>query len=190
MTLLLVRHTTPQIEPQRCYGRLDVPLAASAEADIAAAVAALPRVERVICSPARRCLPLGAALARRDQADLVPEPALAELDFGTWEGVAWDDVDRTAVDAWAADPWGYAPGDGESLATLWARIAGLVARLPPPPATVALVSHHGPLRVLLLQLLQRPWQELFDYKLDFGGSWLVERTIHGGVRVPAFSRPH
>ena len=141
MTLLLVRHTAPCIEPGRCYGRLDVPLAASADSDIRATLAALPRVAHVLCSPAQRCLPLGAALARRDQAVLLPEPALAELDFGAWEGLAWDDIDRAAIDAWAADPWGYAPGGGESLATLWSRVATLVRRLPPSP--VAVVTVHS-----------------------------------------------
>ncbi len=190
MTLLLVRHTTPCIEPGRCYGRLDVPLAESAATDIGATVAVLPRVARVLCSPAQRCLPLGAALARRDEAELVLEPALAELDFGAWEGIAWDDIDRSAIDAWAADPWGYAPGGGESLATLWSRVATLVARLPPAPVPVAVVSHHGPLRVMLLQLLRRPWRELFDYKLDFGGAWQVDRTGAHAVRVPVVTRLH
>ena len=190
MTLLLVRHTPPRIAPGHCYGRLDVPLAASAATDIATAVAALPRVAHVICSPAQRCLPLGAALARRDAAELVLEPALAELDFGSWEGVAWDAIERSAIDAWAADPWGYAPGGGESLSTLWSRVAALLAKLPPAPVPVAVVSHHGPLRVMLLQLLQRPWRELFDYQLDFGNAWLVDRSTANGVLLPPGARLH
>ena len=109
--------------------------------------------------------------------------ALEELDFGAWEGEAWERIERAAIDAWAADPWGYAPGGGETLATLWARVAAFAADLPRDDGRVAVVSHHGPLRVLLLQLLGRPWQEFFNHQLDFGAAFELELPAGAGARL-------
>ena len=44
------------------------------------------------------------------------------MDFGAWEGVAWHDISRAHVDAWAADLPHYAPGGGESLASMLQRV--------------------------------------------------------------------
>lgn len=183
MNLLLVRHTRPLIASGRCYGRLDVPLAATGASDVEAAIGRLKPVARIYASPARRCQALAAALGARDGVPVTTTAALEELDFGAWEGEAWERIERAAIDAWAADPWGYAPGGGETLATLWARVAAFAADLPRDDGRVAVVSHHGPLRVLLLQLLGRPWQEFFNHQLDFGAAFELELPAGAGARL-------
>ncbi len=133
--IALVRH--PAVDAGgRCYGRLDLPVA-----DLAAAQALAARVAvlrgTVWTSPAARC---------RVVAGGRVDARLAELDFGAWEGVPWDDVPRAALDAWAADPWGFAPPGGESGAALVARVTAFARALPPGDHVV--VTHGGPLKVL------------------------------------------
>ncbi len=135
--------------PGFCYGRLDVALRAEAAADIAAVVARLGgiRPDTVRTSPSSRCRLLAGAIADARGGVVVEDPRLRELDFGAWEGVAWDDVPRASLDRWAADLSGFAPPGGESGAALVARCRDAYAALPPWGCQVV-VSHGGPLRVL------------------------------------------
>ena len=150
----LLRHTPVRIGPGICYGRTDLALADAA--DVGAVVAALRSspaaqhgaVPTVVSSPASRCIALAAAI----DPDFTTDPRLLELDFGDWEGVAWDDVPRAALDAWAADPWGFAAPGGESGHALLARVRAFWAATPQRPLII--VSHGGPLR-LLRQLAER-----------------------------------
>ena len=147
--ILLVRHTAVRVPPGICYGRQDVELAGSAATDIAATLARLPAVAgaHVVSSPARRCVALAAAIT----PDFRTDPRLLELDFGTWEGLAWDDVPRAALDVWAADPWGFAAPGGESGRALAARVAAFWHDTPGRPLVI--IAHGGPLRLL------RQWAE-------------------------------
>jgi alpha-ribazole phosphatase len=138
----LLRHTPVQVAPGICYGRTDLELADTAACDIARSVADLPAGIPVIASPARRCV----ALARAIDPGFTTDPRLLELDFGAWEGLAWDDVPRAALDVWAADPWGFAPPGGESGAALLARVRAFWDDTPARPLII--VSHGGPLRLL------------------------------------------
>jgi len=134
MEIALIRHTPVQAAPGLCYGITDLPLAATAAQDIAQVLAGLRAVDRVISSPATRCRLLA---------------ALLELDFGAWEGLSWDAIDRRQSDPWAADPWNLAPPGGESESALWRRLANwLAAEAAPLRGRMAIVAHGGPLRLL------------------------------------------
>jgi alpha-ribazole phosphatase len=90
---------------------------------------------------------------------------LVEMDFGSWEGVRWDDVPRAELDAWAADVAGYAPPGGESPHAVQCRALAFVAGLAVPEAVV--VTHAGVIRTLLAHWQQLPpaaWPRLvFPY---------------------------
>jgi alpha-ribazole phosphatase len=109
-------------------------------------------VRRIRSSPAERCRLPAEALARALRATVEYDPDLLELDFGDWDGRAWDDVPRTALDRWAADPMGFAPPGGESGAALIRRVSVVHAALGASPEPCLLLSHGGPLRVLLQML--------------------------------------
>jgi alpha-ribazole phosphatase len=124
--LWLARHDRPQIEGGICYGALDMD--ADPEATQAAAqqlALELPLGIAVQTSPLRRCQQLAHALAEL-RADLRfrTDPRLREMDFGTWEGVAWADIPRAAVDAWTADFANHRFGGTESANEVLTRVAG------------------------------------------------------------------
>jgi alpha-ribazole phosphatase len=73
---------------------------------------------------------------------------LRELDFGTWEGIAWTDIPRSALDEWAADPFGFAPPAGESGAQLICRVRSFFFEVCSPRRATIVISHGGPLRIL------------------------------------------
>jgi alpha-ribazole phosphatase len=97
---------------------------------------ALPR--RVFTSPLQRSAAVGGWLRRWGWQHTI-DPALAELDFGTWDGRAWTDIPQAGVDAWCADFLHHAPGRGESVQRLFDRVAGWA----PPPGAALVVGHAG-----------------------------------------------
>lgn len=123
--LWLVRHAAPLVAPGICYGRLDLAADARATQQAAQALAeALPARAAVRHSPLRRCAQLAEALQRlRPELVSAPDARLQEMDFGAWEGRPWEALPRAELDAWAADLHGHAPGGGEPLAAMLARVA-------------------------------------------------------------------
>ena len=125
MKLWLVRHAQPLVDAGICYGRLD--LAADADATAACArklAAQLPGGSRIISSPLQRCEQLAHALhALRPDLAYKTDDRLQEMDFGRWEGCAWQDIDRAELQAWTTDFASYNAGhDGESVTAFMARV--------------------------------------------------------------------
>lgn len=150
MKLALLRHTAVEIAPGTCYGRLDLPLAATADRDIAAVAALLADfgAAQLWCSPAMRCRRLAAAIAPLLGAKPVFDERLQELHLGSWEGCTWDEVPRADLDRWSADPLGFAAPDGESGGALVARVSAAFAAITALPGDHVIITHGGPLRVL------------------------------------------
>ena len=101
-------------------------------------------IGKVVTSPARRCRLLAEAISPAPIIDT----RLQELDFGTWEGVAWDAVPRAALDAWAADPLAFAPPGGETGAALIERVKRAVTTLLDTGEDCIVITHGGPLRLI------------------------------------------
>ena len=169
MELYLIRHTAPAEMAGICYGRSDVPLAATAEQDIQRTIAPLPTFDRVYSSPAQRCMQLAKALAERDAIDPIVDAALSELDFGEWERLPWSAIPREHSDPWAADTWHRAPPGGETEQALWSRVSTWYATaIPQPVSRCAVVAHGGSLRVLRCLILGLPLAQRWDWSLGWG----------------------
>ncbi len=155
MKLVLVRHPPADIAAGICYGRLDLKLRPDSDGEVRALVAQLVAhdLDRIWTSPARRCRSLAEAAAAAAGVPLRIDDRLRELDFGDWEGVAWSDVPRAALDAWAADPLGFAPAGGETGAALLRRVREVFEELREAGEDCAVVTHGGPLKLLLPLLL-------------------------------------
>jgi alpha-ribazole phosphatase len=152
MRLVLIRHPAPAIAPGICYGRLDIPLHSAAPLDALVAHPALHGTGQVWCSPAQRCLRVGEAIAAATRARLSVDPRLREIDFGEWEGQAWDTIDRADLDRWAACPLTFAAPGGETGEALIARVRSFAREL---DRDGVVVSHGGPLKVLAALLAGR-----------------------------------
>jgi len=150
--IVLIRHPPLAVAPGICYGRRDLAIAdpdsAASLAD-AARQALQGRTARIWTSPLRRCRTVADAIGPN-----TADARLIEMDFGAWDGMAWDTIPRAALDAWAADPLGFAPPGGESGAALIARVAAFHAAM--PGGDHAVVAHGGPLKVLEALLRGRP----------------------------------
>lgn len=189
MQLFLIRHPRPLLREGLCYGQLDVD--AEDPQPIAERLRTLlPADIPVVASPLRRARGLAEALHQRPTFD----GRLQEIDFGEWEGVGWDEIDRRLLDAWAADPLHFVVPGGESAATLQTRALDCVASL--DGDHVALVTHAGVIRALLGHWLQLPIDDWSRLPIDFGSVTLLEisagDTPHGLLdgRQPAAATLH
>ena len=122
--LFVWRHPKPRGAEGLCIGRTDVPVDPRKAKRLAHRIRqharrhGLPRV--VLTSPLQRTAAVGRWLARWGWQH-IEDPRLAEMDFGRWDGVAWERIGAAALDAWTADFSHHAPGGAESLAELFAR---------------------------------------------------------------------
>lgn len=170
MILYLIRHPKPMIEPGICYGQLDI-LAKIENAEVELLRAELPPGLPVWSSPLQRCLRLAEHLHRQPLID----ERLAEMNFGDWEGRAWDAISRPELDAWAADVAGYAPPGGESPTALQRRALAFVAELDVPEAVI--VTHAGVIRVLMAHWQRLAATEWVKLSVPFGG--LIQVQLEG-----------
>ena len=152
MRLWLVRHAQPLVDAGICYGRLDLPADADATLECARQLAALlPAGLPVISSPLQRCEQLAHALsAQRPDLAYKTDARLQEMDFGDWEGRAWQAIDRAELEAWTADFANYAAGHGgESVAAFMRRIGAAFDALGGQGDTVW-ITHAGVIRAVAL----------------------------------------
>ena len=175
MEFALIRHTRCDVAAGTCYGQLDVPLANTAPADIELTLSRVPTVDLVFSSSSRRCHSLAQALARRDPSEIRICPDLRELNFGSWEGLHWNDIPRATSDEWATDTWNLAPPGGESESALWQRIARVADELLKLQGAkrIAVVSHGGPLRHLRCLLTGTPASERWSWSCNWGEVALI-----------------
>ncbi|ANA14511.1 MULTISPECIES: histidine phosphatase family protein [Acetobacter] len=148
--VLLVRHAPVQVAQGICYGRQDVALSPGWESIVSGlSVLAKGAVCQVLySSPAQRCWQMAQRLAQSAGMELRVDHRLAELNFGRWEGVRWQDIDRTLLDEWAQNPEGFAPPEGESGQDLYQRIQSFWREVRQREENVCVLSHGGPLRLL------------------------------------------
>jgi alpha-ribazole phosphatase len=101
-------------------------------------------------SPLQRCSEVGRWLRRWGWCHLV-DIRLMELDFGRWEGQPWSQIAPAEVAAWEADFIDHAPGGGESLRTLMARVQRFVQEKA-DGQPLLIVAHAGWMQALQWQI--------------------------------------
>ena len=181
MIVDLFRHTQVDVLPGQCYGRTDVPLAASAPQEMERALARAPSdYDVVYSSPLGRCV----RLARMLHPQPILEPQLMELDFGDWEMQLWAQIEQTPhARAWFEDYVHVAPPNGESWAQMAARVGRAWQQLSHGPhERVALVAHAGTLRAILAHILEIPLERAMSLEFGKGSVSRVDvRPTHAQV---------
>lgn len=130
-------------------------------------------ISSMYSSPLQRALQTGLAIQRVKNVPLQVLPALAEQHYGSWEGLSRAEVlarspqDAERLLAWEQDPT-LEPPEGESLPQVQQRVRAAIEQLSVERSgeTVVLVSHVGPIKVLLCDALAAPLSSVFRIFLD------------------------
>jgi ribonuclease H / adenosylcobalamin/alpha-ribazole phosphatase len=127
------------------------------------------RVDVVVASPVRRARESGEILAERLGREVLEEPGFAEMDFGTWDGLTFEEVadrHRSDLDAWLGST-DARPGGGESLVMVQERVLAALDRVLADHAgrTVVVASHVTPIKVVVAEAIQAPLTSQFRMEL-------------------------
>ncbi len=164
--LLLIRHGEVDANVEfRFLGRRDDPLNENGleQAERLATLAAVLPIDMIYSSPKDRAHATALAIAGAADAALRTDDRLVELDFGDWEGLTRQQIidgdpgRREFILRWDRDPSLAAPG-GESLTAVQERVVGFADDMVQSHAgaTLAVVSHMGPIKALLCAALDVP----------------------------------
>ena len=174
--LVLVRHGETLANREfRYIGARDDALSERgySQAEKLAEVLSILPVVTVYTSPLQRAYHTALPIAACCKAEVHVLDELTEGRFGEWEGLSRAEVlarspqDAQQLQAWETDP-AIAPPGGESFVAVHARVCAAVERLARvhPDQTIVLVSHVGPIKVLLCTALGAPLSSMFQIFLD------------------------
>jgi alpha-ribazole phosphatase len=130
MILWTLRHTKPYNPDNLCYGRADFDVSSTFEKEYPPALDILEREsrpERIFASPLLRCVRLADKVSERLGLPYGTDPAIIELNFGSWERHRLDLVPRNEMAAWLADLRGFRFPDGESFHDMDVRVKAFLA---------------------------------------------------------------
>jgi broad specificity phosphatase PhoE len=186
----LCRHgETESSAAGRFCGTLDVGLSPVGveQARVLGAALAGSSPSAVYSSPLRRARETATLVAAACGLEVAEAQGLVEVDFGELDGLAYEEASASFPDvyrAWLESPAAVRFPGGESLDELRARasraLEEIVARH--PDSSVAVISHAGPLRVLLADALMAPGETLFGIAVDHA-SWSLVEWLDDGIPV-------
>ena len=183
MELTLIRHTRPTLPADVCIGQMDVECAAGWEAHAERIARVVGAPDRLITSPLKRCQVLAERLGVSYKLTPELDPRLLELSFGEWQNRRWSEIGHTATQVLGADFFDHAPPGGESYRDMMKRVDSFLVDLGESFERVAVVSHSGPIRALLVRCLDLPAEAGARFDLGFGrasrlaqrgGAWRLE----------------
>ncbi|MCS4535440.1 bifunctional RNase H/acid phosphatase [Corynebacterium sp. HS2168-gen11] len=163
MRLLMVRHGETDMSVRKQYSGVSDPaltiIGMQQAAAVADAIAAYTqaKVAAVVTSPLERAKYTAEQIAAATRAPLVVHEALAEMNFGQWEGLSATQAAKRDPDLhaqWLADPTVAAPG-GESAQDVSERVAQELISLMGEYSgqTIIVVSHVTPIKEILCNAL-------------------------------------
>lgn len=155
----------------------DAPLDARALREARTAADTLPASGTRYTGPSQRCRQTAQALGW-DTATV--EPALRDLDLGSWQGRTLDEIataDGPGLAVWMSDP-AAAPHGGESVADACHRIATWLDSLPTDTGRVQAVVEQSVARAALLHTLGAPHQSF--WRIDVPPLSAVHLTSRAG----------
>jgi broad specificity phosphatase PhoE len=148
-TILLVRHGETDWNLQRrVQGHTDRPLNDTGRAQAVALADALEgkRIDAIYSSDLLRAHQTARIVAERRGLEVTVVPELRERDFGTWEGLTDEEIFERFPHA-RTSSW----GDAETREQMTQRVHGALEQIAAeqPDGNVLVITHGGPVRVLL-----------------------------------------
>jgi alpha-ribazole phosphatase len=179
--IYLLRHGHVDTGARRRYiGRTDLPLSprGQAQARRLALDLAARGIHRIHASDLRRALDTARIIAAGIGLEVIPEPALREIDLGDWEGRAMAAVQREDPDGYhrrGQDLAGFRPPGGESFDDLARRVVPVFESIAAfGQGDAAIVAHAGVNRVILADLLGMPRANVLRLGQDYGAVNVIE----------------
>ena len=142
------------------------------------------RIDSVYSSDLRRTLATAETIASRHQLEVIACPELREIDYGNLDGLTFEQIKclNPEVAELCAD---WSPQlkfpEGESVGELNKRVSGFLDRLKqhPPEQTTLIVTHGGPLRLMLCLLMGIELWHWRQVRIDLASLSIVDTSPRG-----------
>ena len=174
--ILLVRHgETAHSARGLCYGKLDVDLSPTGFKQAAQTAQLIKpfKPQAIYSSPRLRALDTAAAITNACALDVIVDDNLAELDFGDFEGLSYEEAERQYPDLyqqWMAHPTNIQFPNGESYAQMSSRVINFTSQLISrhKGQTIVTVAHGGVNRIVLAKTLGLKSEWIFRLEQSYG----------------------
>ena len=187
--LLLVRHGITEFNSSRRYaGHRDVGLSLVGyqQAERLRGRLVDDKIDAVYSSDLKRALVTAEVILSGRKGDIVTCPELREVDYGNVEGLTFEEMSRLypeVAESFVNPSLRLEYPDGESLKELAKRVGKFPDKLKgsTPSQTTLIVSHRGPLRVLICCLLGMDLKHWRQRSLDNASLSIVETYPQGAI---------
>ena len=189
--VFLIRHPEiMQAEAKRYYGVTDVDLSQRGEEQaqlLADHLSSQPAIETVFSSHLKRTQRPAGLLAQRLKIFHRIEPDLGEINFGSWEGLAFQEMlgrDPQLYRDWLRMAPNFGFPQGESLAQFQQRVIPAYKRIAldgNDGASAAVFTHGGVIKLILADLLVIPWGQVNCLRQSFGAVNIIDYQDGVGV---------
>lgn len=172
--ILLIRHCESLHAGKRYIGSTDTPLTPAGKEQARRLAARLKHgsIDRVLTSPFRRTLDTAGSVVEGRGLSVEADPDLGEIDFGQWEGLTFEEIERKDPDRvaeWARGGMEFRFPGGESLFEFGKRVRRAGKRLAKQSKeTVVVVTHGGVIRFMLCHFLGLPSRSHFMFDIKPG----------------------
>lgn len=187
--IFFVRHGQTQWNRERKFtGQADISLDTEGFAQAEQLGRRLRKVEfaAAYASDLVRTEQTAAPLLQGRSLQLVRDPRLREASMGVWEGLLYSEVAARypeQIQQRMEHPASFTPPQGESLLAMQERVCAsvheMVARV--PGENILVVSHGGPARAFLAQILQVPAAEFWRLQFENCAFAVVEFVEEQGI---------
>lgn len=187
--LFLVRHGETDWNAEKRYlGQTDLPLNSKGRQQVLNLAHELKDVDFACCytSDLIRASQTTSTILKGRDVEIIIEIALREASFGTWEGLTHAEISRqhaVELELWVESQGMTKPGGGESLGDLRGRLGAWLESLyaENPAGNILVVTHGGPLRVILCLLMGLPVTKHWKFSVEPSAMTVVE--IHDGEAI-------
>jgi alpha-ribazole phosphatase len=188
--ILLIRHTTPEIDSNTCYGISDINVNGSFKSEYTKIIAAIDDFdpECVFSSPLIRCKKLAQTIYP-DKAITI-DNRLMEMNMGEWEMKNWSTIEKSAIEHWSTDFVHISPPNGECFNDLYERTVNFwddIINSKTVQKKAAIITHSGVIRCLLSRYLAIPLNKIFQLKINFGA--VIKLTLHSNFEEVEIIKP-
>jgi alpha-ribazole phosphatase len=177
----LIRHGEPDSDVRgRCYGSLDVGLSPAGRVQMEHVAGRLKSepLSAIYSSPQIRAAESARILASSHACGCQEDPRLRELNFGEFEGRAYDEIAARYPELyrqWMESPTKVQFPSGESFSQMRVRVIEALESIlcEKEGQTVAIVTHGGVIRIAIAWVLQMPDESLFRLAQDYAAMNLL-----------------
>lgn len=181
-TVHLLRHGLTN-DTNCMRGSTDTELSPAGLLAMEKAITSTPNYDLIISSPLRRCLAFAKQLNDVTNIPLVINKQWQEIDFGTWDGMAYDvlwEKYGSDVSKYWDNPWQHTPPEAESLISFNHRILEAWSNLLDKyqGKNILLITHGGVIRQIIHQTLNLPQDNTHLSRISLPYASLVKISVY------------